>query len=96
MGAEWDSHIICSRHTKRGRNDFDVDNVNDRIHKLIAGLSRRSIRTGSLVILCHDTSVEDAQAVEEDIIAMERLASQHAIKVEYHTMSGLYSQVVKN
>ncbi|MEE8294892.1 MAG: polysaccharide deacetylase family protein, partial [Sphingomonadales bacterium] len=47
-------------------------------------------RSHSLVILAHETTQEDVDAVKVDKDKMEEYATSKKVKIEYYTMSGLY------
>ncbi len=57
-------------------------------------LPKRPSKTGSLVILCHDTSQADVKEVKRDIAEMEAVAKATNTTIKYHTMSSMYKQVV--
>jgi hypothetical protein len=59
-------------------------------------LDRKPSKTGSFVILCHDTTAKDANEVASDIKDIEDAAKKYDTKVVYHTMSSLYQTIVKS
>ena len=72
-----------------------TDDVPKRQISMIQKLDSRPNKTGSFVILCHDTSNEDASEVQNDIKAIEDAATKTNTKIVYHTMSSLYKVMVK-
>ncbi len=45
----------------------------------------------SLIILAHDISPEDVAEVEKDVETMEAYSKRRGVRIEYHTLSGLYT-----
>ncbi len=78
---------------KKDNNLAEANAGKGVFEKKIAGMKPGEAR--SLVILAHDSSAEDANAVKADMDEMERVAKAEHIKIEYHTMSSLFQNVTK-
>jgi hypothetical protein len=60
----------------------------------LRSLKRRPTRSGFSVILAHDLARADVEEASRDINAIDELATQESVRVEYYTMSNLF-QVVR-
>lgn len=66
-----------------------------KFEKKLDSMEAKNEKEGSLVILAHDSSTADADAVAQDKKEIERLSEIRGVTVENHTMSSLFNAVTK-
>lgn len=80
----------------RGAQQRTDDVPRRQIDMMKLQIPRRPSKSGSFVILCHDTSAKDAKEVLDDIVEMERVAKETGTKIKYYTMSSLFAQLTSS